>query len=49
VGVSGCPWGGDTLDEVVQWADTHMYAAKTSRKTDAASLSNAREGARNKV
>lgn len=49
LGVSGFPWGGDTVDEVVQWADTHMYAAKTSRKDDAAALSNARERARKKV
>jgi diguanylate cyclase (GGDEF)-like protein len=34
LGVSGFPWGGDSVDEVVQWADTHMYAAKTSRKKD---------------
>jgi diguanylate cyclase (GGDEF)-like protein len=35
LGVSGFPWGGDDVDEVVQWADTHMYAAKTSKKKDA--------------
>ena len=35
LGVSGFPWGGDSVDEVVQWADTHMYAAKTSKKGDA--------------
>jgi diguanylate cyclase (GGDEF)-like protein len=35
LGVSGFPWGGDSVDEVVQWADTHMYAAKTSKKKDA--------------
>jgi diguanylate cyclase (GGDEF)-like protein len=35
LGVSGFPWGGDSVDEVVQWADTHMYAAKTSKKRDA--------------
>lgn len=34
LGVSGFPWGGDNVDEVVQWADTHMYAAKTSKKRD---------------
>jgi diguanylate cyclase (GGDEF)-like protein len=34
LGVSGFPWGGDNVDEVVQWADTHMYAAKTSKKKD---------------
>jgi diguanylate cyclase (GGDEF)-like protein len=35
LGISGFPWGGDNVDEVVQWADTHMYAAKTSKKKDA--------------
>jgi len=49
LGVSGFPWGGDTVDEVVQWADTHMYAAKTSRKDDAAPLSSIREHSRKKV
>jgi diguanylate cyclase (GGDEF)-like protein len=49
LGVSGFPWGGDTVDEVVQWADTHMYAAKTSRKNDAAPLSSTRERSRKKV
>ncbi len=49
LGVSGFPWGGDTVDEVVQWADTHMYAAKTSHKNNAAPLSNARERSRKKV
>ena len=46
LGVSGFPWGGDTVDEVVQWADTHMYAAKTSRKNNTVPLSNARERSR---
>jgi len=35
LGVSGFPWGGDNMDEVVQWADTHMYAAKTTKRKDA--------------
>jgi diguanylate cyclase (GGDEF)-like protein len=30
LGVSGYPWGGDDVDAIVQWADTYMYAAKTS-------------------
>jgi len=46
LGVSGFPWGGDTVDEVVQWADTHMYAAKISRKNDADPLCSARERSR---
>jgi len=49
LGVSGFPWGGDTVDEVVQWADTHMYAAKTSHKNNAGPLANARERSRKKV
>ncbi|MGQ9572744.1 MAG: GGDEF domain-containing protein [Dehalococcoidia bacterium] len=39
LGVSGFPWGGDTVDELVQWADTHMYAAKTSHKDGSAGRS----------
>lgn len=35
LGVSGYPWGGDNVDEVLQWADTHMYAAKTAHKSEA--------------
>jgi diguanylate cyclase (GGDEF)-like protein len=49
LGVSGFPWGGDSVDELVQWADTHMYAAKTSHKNNADPLSNAREHSRKKV
>jgi len=32
LGVSGYPWGGDDVDAIVQWADTYMYAAKTSSR-----------------
>lgn len=32
VGVSGYPWGGDDLDELLQWADADMYANKVSRR-----------------
>jgi diguanylate cyclase (GGDEF)-like protein len=32
IGVAGYPWGGDTLDEMLQWADADMYANKVSRK-----------------
>ncbi|MGD0205345.1 MAG: GGDEF domain-containing protein [Dehalococcoidia bacterium] len=49
LGVSGFPWGGDSVDEVVQWADTHVYAAKTSRKNNPDPLSNARERSRKEV
>jgi diguanylate cyclase (GGDEF)-like protein len=44
LGVSGFPWGGDSVDEVVQWADTHMYAAKTTKKGDANHVSPAPAG-----
>jgi diguanylate cyclase (GGDEF)-like protein len=49
LGVSGFPWGGDTVDEVVQWADTHVYAAKTSHKSNAGPSSNVREHSRKRV
>jgi diguanylate cyclase (GGDEF)-like protein len=32
IGVSGFPWGGETLDELIQWADADMYANKVSRR-----------------
>jgi len=31
LGVSGYPWGGDTVDELVRCADSQMYAAKAAR------------------
>ena len=42
LGVSGFPWGGDSVDEVVQWADTHVYAAKTTRKKNGGPSSTSR-------
>lgn len=30
IGVSGYPWGGEDLDELLQWADADMYANKVS-------------------
>jgi diguanylate cyclase (GGDEF)-like protein len=32
LGISGYPWGGDSVDAIVQSADTKMYAAKASHK-----------------
>jgi diguanylate cyclase (GGDEF)-like protein len=32
IGVSGFPWGGEDLDELIQWADADMYANKVSRR-----------------
>jgi diguanylate cyclase (GGDEF)-like protein len=49
LGVSGFPWGGDTVDELVQWADVHMCAAKASQKEAAGPSSNARGRSRNKA
>jgi diguanylate cyclase (GGDEF)-like protein len=37
MGVSGFPWGGDDVDQIVQWADTYMYAAKGARRDPASS------------
>ncbi len=32
IGVSGYPWGGEDLEELIQWADADMYANKVSRR-----------------
>lgn len=32
IGVAGFPWGGDSLDEMLHWADADMYANKVSRR-----------------
>lgn len=32
IGSGGHPWGGNTLDEIVHWADTKLYANKLERK-----------------
>ncbi len=32
VGVAGFPWGGESLEEMLQWADADMYANKVSRR-----------------
>jgi diguanylate cyclase (GGDEF)-like protein len=32
IGVSGYPWGGEDLEELMQWADADMYANKVSRR-----------------
>ena len=31
IGVSGFPWGGEDVDEMMHWADSDMYANKVSR------------------
>jgi len=32
IGVAGYPWGGDSLDEMLHWADADLYANKVSRR-----------------
>lgn len=32
IGAGGYPWGGNTLDEIIHWADTKLYANKLERK-----------------
>ncbi len=32
IGVSGYPWGGEDVDEMMNWADADMYVNKASRK-----------------
>jgi diguanylate cyclase (GGDEF)-like protein len=32
IGLAGYPWGGETIEEMIQWADADMYANKVSRK-----------------
>jgi len=31
-GVAGYPWGGESVAEIVQWADANMYGVKATRK-----------------
>ncbi len=32
VGLAGYPWGGEDVEELIQWADADMYANKVSRR-----------------
>jgi len=32
VGIGGYPWGGQTLEEIIHWADAKLYANKLERK-----------------
>lgn len=32
IGVAGYPWGGESVEEMMQWADADMYANKISQK-----------------
>lgn len=39
IGLAGYPWGGESVEEMVQWADADMYANKVSRNvTDAVQI-----------
>lgn len=39
IGVSGYPWGGEDIDEMIRWADADMYANKVSRRLPEAAAS----------
>lgn len=39
IGVSGFPWGGEDMDEMMHWADSDMYANKVSRRLPAQAMS----------
>jgi diguanylate cyclase (GGDEF)-like protein len=43
IGVSGFPWGGESADEMMQWADADMYANKVSRRLPQAAVSPSQE------
>lgn len=43
IGVSGYPWGGEDVDEMMHWADSDMYANKVSRRLPQAAMSPAKE------
>ena len=38
IGVSGYPWGGEDLEELIQWADADLYANKLSRRLPRAAI-----------
>jgi diguanylate cyclase (GGDEF)-like protein len=44
VGVGGYPWGGDTVDAIIQQADASMYADKRARRTERAGVHLERPG-----
>lgn len=43
IGVSGYPWGGEDVGEMVQWADTDMYASKISAKLGQQTIGSGRQ------
>ena len=38
IGVAGYPWGGEDMDELLQWADADLYANKVSRRLPRAAV-----------
>lgn len=38
IGVSGYPWGGESIDEMMHWADADMYANKVSQRLPESAL-----------
>ena len=44
IGVSGYPWGGEDVGEMIQWADTDMYANKVSSKLGQQMVPESRRG-----
>ncbi len=39
IGVSGYPWGGEDVDEMMHWADADMYANKVGRRLPSSATS----------
>ena len=44
IGVSGYPWGGEDMDEMMHWADADMYANKVSRHLPRTAVSRSEQG-----
>ena len=44
IGVSGFPWGGEDVDEMMHWADADMYANKVSRHLPRTAVSRSEQG-----
>jgi diguanylate cyclase (GGDEF)-like protein len=44
IGVSGFPWGGEDVDEMMHWADADMYANKVSRRLPRVAASASEQG-----
>jgi len=44
IGVSGFPWGGEDVDEMMHWADADMYANKVSGHLSRTAVSRSEQG-----